>query len=551
MSRTHVRTRPVTLYRVPFVSVQTMIEAIDVELADEIGGELQFPDVAGLPAIWVDGCLAPDDPSEWCADAALTTGLPIDHRDRRSGGLLLLAVDNVVYAIGYGQHGHRLLLDEHKDHRFGLRFAIRALDPHQVQDLQRRFPAARGRSDITCVPGGLPIYSFGIEPAEIVRGLGGVLHHTDLTFGRGTQRKVRVEGAAGLRLRLGVAAADLVADIRAVADVCAKAVPDPLLKFIDYVQPVQDQATLDQLHHVLEELLARGLDDADAHLAPVVPTSCLRQMADARSFRIKIGKSRATVSDHLDLDIFLERLSWQDPGQRVQALREGRVHLCAAGNGKDLLTGTMAVKWLEATCSLGSRRFHLLDGQWYEIGAGYLEAVRGEIERILGAPPSLDLPPWRPDWTEGDYNQSVPQLREGYVCLDRTGVRNPFDASNRVEVCDLLGPDDELIHVKQAKGSAPLSHLFNQALVSTQTLAYSPHAGEQFAALVKETGRGRSVPPDFQPKKVVLAVLLKNKAQLTPGALFPFSQVTLAHTATTLRNQHQISVEVMGIPRAA
>ena len=35
-----------------------------------------------------------------------------------------------------------------------------------------------------------------------------------------------------------------------------------------------------------------------------------------------------------------------------------------------------------------------------------------------------------------------------------------------LEICDLLGPDNELIHVKRAEGSAPLSHLFSQATLA-------------------------------------------------------------------------------------
>jgi uncharacterized protein (TIGR04141 family) len=71
------------------------------------------------------------------------------------------------------------------------------------------------------------------------------------------------------------------------------------------------------------------------------------------------------------------------------------------------------------------------------------------------------------------------------------------------EVCDLLGPGKELTHVKRAKGSIPLSHLFRQALVSAQALAPSPQARERFAAKVRALPRGRDLPADFQPKKVV------------------------------------------------
>lgn len=39
-----------------------------------------------------------------------------------------------------------------------------------------------------------------------------------------------------------------------------------------------------------------------------------------------------------------------------------------------------------------------------------------------------------------------------------------------IEVCDILTKDKELIHVKKNGSSSNLSHLFNQAAVSGETL---------------------------------------------------------------------------------
>lgn len=61
--------------------------------------------------------------------------------DRHSAGLLQLIVDDAAYAIAYGQ-GYRVLPGEIKDHRFGLEFAIRALDLTHVHKLMRRRPGA-------------------------------------------------------------------------------------------------------------------------------------------------------------------------------------------------------------------------------------------------------------------------------------------------------------------------------------------------------------------------------------------------------------------------
>lgn len=190
----------------------------------------------------------------------------------------------------------------------------------------------------------------------------------------------------------------------------------------------------------------------------------------------------------------------------------------------------------------------MFDGHWYEIGADYGQRVQAEIAPLFDHAPSHDLPTWNleANWEERDYNEHVSDVRAGYVCLDRKGISDPLGRRSTVEICDLLGPDNELIHVKRASGSSPLSHLFAQGLVSAQSLMFSTDAREHFADSVARFGKGRTIDAAFSPKKVVFAILLKSGQDLTLDTLFPFSQVTLANTARVLQS-HQVEVELIGI----
>nr|WSZ14002.1 TIGR04141 family sporadically distributed protein [Streptomyces canus] len=51
---------------------------------------------------------------------------------------------------------------------------------------------------------------------------------------------------------------------------------------------------------------------------------------------------------------------------------------------------------------------------------------------------------------------------------------------------------------------------------------------------------------DFTPKRIVLAMLLKNRDTLTPESIFGFSQITIAQTAKALAARG-VTVEVIGI----
>lgn len=545
-------TRHQTLYRLPVVipTPAGMFDALTKlsgELLDGMGADVQPVVIAGSPALWLDGQF--EHPiASWCGHAEATTGLRVSHANIQSAGLLMLAVDGVVYALGYGS-GHRLIPDELKDPGFGLRFAVRRLDPEQVQDLVRRFPGARGRTDATVIPGGLPIWALGVqEHAEIIRRLGGKLRDLKITFSGADDRPVKVEGAVGLSMRFGVRPEDLVADIREVARVCTTEPPHPALEFVEYIQPVKELDTRSILDAELTQMLAT--DEAADAVSPAVPASLIPDFADARRFSVKIGNAPASWVHALTPDVFLRRTHLQPRGTAVDALRAGQVRMYSDEDGSDFLGGACAIRWLEARIRMGSERFFLLDGEWYQIDAHYLEIHRTRVAELLSRPPSLDLPAWDLKWAERDYNDWVPLCRPGYVCLDRRGIRTRLHRQNGAEICDLLAPDGALVLVKRAHGSAPLSHLFSQGLVAVQALHYSPEARAGFAAAVREYGKGRVIGDDFEPKKIVFAILLKDGEQLTPGTLFPFSQVTLASAARTLQAQG-VDVEVTGISAAA
>ncbi|MFC4562852.1 TIGR04141 family sporadically distributed protein [Nocardiopsis mangrovi] len=536
-----------TLYRLRDVAptIEAMFDALDPDQLEAVGAELAVPERLGVPAILVSGGFE-HSVASWCDEVFRTTGCVVSRPVNRSAGLLMLAVDGNVYAIGYDQ-GFRLIPDRLKDQRFGLRFASRRVDPSRIRDLVSHTPGG-GRTDITLVPDGAPVWSLGIqEHAQIVRRLGGRLEGINLTISRDNPTKVSsAEGGVGLRLRLGVDAADLVTDIRAIAGVLRDEVPSPGLEFVEHVVPVKDKGLVSRLEDALDDQLGK---EPDGRIAAAVPADHWDDYAAARTFRIRINSYTAgQPTDDFSLPYVLERARVQRRGNRVVALRAGTVTLYRHSRAEktDVIWSSNVLSWIEAEVRLDSRRFFLMDGCWYEIGKEYLKAIRSHVERLITDSPSVDLPPWVLGDSEKTYNESVPDKRPGYACFDRNNVQTGLHRRNGVEVCDLLSPDNVLIMVKRAKGSDALSHLFSQALVAIQTLQYSSEGMKLFAEKVAEVRKGHGLPEGFQPAKVVFAILLKEGAELTADTLFPFSQVTLVHAAKTLE-QWRVEVEVVGV----
>ncbi|MFB6776355.1 DUF6119 family protein [Streptomyces sp. NPDC056352] len=73
---------------------------------------------------------------------------------------------------------------------------IRRVDPALIRDLVSHTPGG-GRTDITLVPGGTPVWSLGVqEHAQIVRRLGGQLDGMQLTIGQDDRTENSAWGVA-------------------------------------------------------------------------------------------------------------------------------------------------------------------------------------------------------------------------------------------------------------------------------------------------------------------------------------------------------------------
>jgi uncharacterized protein (TIGR04141 family) len=476
-----------------------------------------------------------------------TTGITVTENVRRTAAVLLRAVDGTVYAIGCDQ-GYRLIPEPLKDKRFGLSFAIRQMDPNLIRGAVLK-SLGQARTDISLVPGGAPVPLLGIrDHSRIVRSLGGYLDDVPLTRSRYTHGKaVSAQGGCGLRIALGVEPEALLSDLRTIARICREDIPHQELEFVDHIVPVSDTTTVDALDQALDDRLGRP---ADGLISVSVPSEHHEAYADATTYMTQINSKGALRSDDFDLEYVLTRARLAQPGRRLKALRDGTVTLARdrRAGAADTLTVTSALNWLETCISLDSRRFFLMDGEWYEAGAAYVEECQATVKALFSPSPSVSLPAWVNGESENDYNNRVADDRSGWLCLDTKNVANPLRPRDQVEICDLLMPDGTLILVKRASGSGPLSHLFSQARVAVELLQESAQVRSEFTAKVARlSGGAYLLSDDYTPKRIVLAMLLKNRGSLSPDSVFGFSQITIAQTAKALAARG-VTVEVVGIP---
>ncbi|MEV1288731.1 DUF6119 family protein [Micromonospora sp. NPDC049679] len=539
-----------TLYQLQRVPATTpgLHGALDYRYLRQHDFRIEERLVAGAPALLVHGAV-PRERAEWCDVLASLTGQDVELGYSSGGGALLVAVDDRVYALTYGTLGRHMIDENLVNRAFGINFAVRALAPDEIKQVRRRVVGTGGRIDRNLVPGGQHIRLYGIDKwGEIVGQVCGRTDNPNLTACRVTGKPTRVEGSDSLRVYLCIDAEGLIADLREIDRVCQQESPLADLEFITQIRPVAPgDPRLPELHGRLDDLLASP-DPADVGLA--VPGDVVADIEETRSYRLRVPKSRQRWSRRAELTIddILAQTRGVPPGERWTALRNGRVTMCSDAAGHDEIRSTSAARWITAQLGHNASQLLLHEGSWYEIGDRHREFLRDEIAQILAQPASVVLPAWRPDENEDRYNRRVARTGDGLVLLDRKLLRTA-QHHRGIEACDLLGPNDELIHVKRAERSSPLSHLFAQGAVSVDALRYESDARAALVTMVGQQGSTRSIDLDFRPRKVIYAIALGSGKPLTVDSLFTFAQVALYRAMKSLRNEG-VEVEVIGIRSA-
>jgi uncharacterized protein (TIGR04141 family) len=403
--------------------------------------------------------------------------------------------------------------------------------------------ASSGRVDRNLVPGGQHIRQFTVEQwGEIVRQISGPLRDGHrLTATRFASRPVSIAGAESLQIPLSTEPTTLLEDLREIGHICASSTPAPELEFIAQVRPLPSGPRTVELDRRLDELL--GLDHP-VEVGLAIPANQVEYEPFSVSYEIRIPGSGRSYEPQIDVEELLVRVRNRPAGRRLETLKHGSVGLCSDPSGDLLAPATAAHKWITAEIGLGAARAIYQEGRWYEIGAGHLEFLRAEIQTLLSSPTAPVLPPWTSAEADEDaYNKKA--ARNGYVLLDKHLLRTQ-QHSRGIEACDLLGSNDDLICVKRADRSSPLSHLFAQGEVAVDALLHEQDARERLVDEVKATVPNHPITASFRPKKVVFAIALKSGKPLTADTLFTFSQVSLYRAARRLRSDG-IEVEVVGL----
>lgn len=376
--------------------------------------------------------------------------------NRSSSAVIMVRVDGEIYAFTFG-YGRYLIEQEYFVQDFGLRTALNTLDEktlrsvelHTLEDqpVQKKSQAARD-SEVSV---------FGIDISrDVLRAVTGVSRN-------GVDLKQISGGDSMFSFSISMEAADLPSLARRIKNYYANEDYKKSFSWVDNVRRIKDDAVIEALNKQLVQAIAAR----NPKLMITLPEIGSWETISGFSFTRGKPIIRPIINpkNYFDTITNLSQIS-------IDSLKKDRlfVHDTNGDVDEHSIYKCIYFEIIEA-----KKTNIIFNGKWYEIENTFSERITEKLNLIKISSinfPSIEI--WSEKGkdrieSEGDYNIRT-AASSGYFLLDKKLVKTNSTTSS-IELCDLLTPTKQLVHVKHRKGgSAGLSHLFAQGGVAAEIM---------------------------------------------------------------------------------
>lgn len=493
-------------------------------------------------ALGIDGVLYVRRSSEkrpnWGSVLDEVAGCVIPNLANRScSAVLLLRVDGDIFAFAFG-YGRYLIEQSLFVQDFGIRTALntlddkslRSVDLHTLEDqpVQKKSQAARD-SEVSV---------FGIDILrDVLRAVTGVPK-------RGVDLVQIAGGDAMFSFGAEMEAADFPSLTRRIKGYYANNDYKTSFSWVDNVRRVKDDASVDALN---AELI-QAVSSRNPGIMITLPELGAWDTILGFSFTRNKGGVRPVIhsADYIDTIPDLAQLT-------IDGLKRDRLFVHDVDGN---ITEHSVYRCIYFEIVDGDKTKIVFDGKWYEVDTTFIGRIEETLDLIqISTLPFPAVEVWEEGGkskieSEGDYNIRA-AAAHGYFLLDKKLVKTDR-ATSPIELCDLLTPAKQLVHVKHRKGgSAGLSHLFAQGGVAAEIVL----GDKSFRKKARMVLRGiNSAARDLVPLdslrssdyEIVFLILGEGSATLKQNLPF-FSKVNLSKAFENL-TQRGFRVSIAGAP---
>ncbi len=386
------------------------------------------------------------------------------------GALLIVRVEHggspAFFAFTFGV-GRFLLKDEAFVRNFGLRVALNAIfegdlgepdfDASRLRSVTSRRPSANTlrQQGQASRDGAIDAFDLDLE-RDLLAGVAG-RPQSDEHWGS------QLSGSNALHLNRAIEFKDLGALCSRLCAAHESHDYKQRFSWIDDVSRVEDPQIIDQLEATVVALLqAEQVDDLDLSVPEFVEWSRIDR------FKLPYAQNPPVLHPEARLVDYLGAVKLRNGdlnGLTRKLLSNHRVDAIDAD-------GHRSYSWpvwrcLSGTIDLNGTSYVLDDGDFFVVSASYVQALNDYISLNI---PMADvaLPVGLAKEDEDEFNEFA--AKSAHLLLLDKKLVHADKFKTAVELCDLLGVDKRLIHVKRKLGSSTLSHLFAQGYVSAELL---------------------------------------------------------------------------------
>lgn len=308
--------------------------------------------------------------------------------------------------------------------------------------------------------------------------------------------------------------------------------------FIDYVSPVRQRDLVERLDALAFAELDRLVNGASSDLHIALPDILdPEEGIDLGYYGIGLKSGAKPAHNELAIEDYVAELQAGDFSQiagmaELRASHEARVIVDGEGDKK---RKRKIYECFVFEVEHQGVVYVLFAGEWFAVEKAFHASVEAGFNRLVAGTPFIA------STTSTNEREFIAELDDhrNLLNLDQVKLNPEAMGGAALEPCDFLSTKKQFIHLKDGHGSAPISHLWNQGVVSAESFVRDEKFRKDLRTAVKRRqrkskkqgfemllpdGRSKPTPSDY----TVVFGIMRSRAKKSATLGIPFfSKISL------------------------
>lgn len=420
-------------------------------------------------------------------------------------------IKTFAVTMGYGKN---LLAQDVIEEDFGLKVVLNTIEPSSLRRINKLNIGGNHKSSNEQLPLKSEIDDFGFDvDRDLIGTITGCSEDEDLATGM-------ITGSDLLSLTAEVDVSNLcgflkVAYSRYTSDSYKKS-----FGWVDHIRKVKSKAVISNLDCEIIKLISQGSPKVWMAVPEVIEWE-------------KVSKFKYGTKDFPgDIDLAIVCESFRNPLTHVDQFKNLQIIATRADN-EDIYDKWNAYKCLYAEVDYNGATYCLNNGRWFCIDKDYVSMINEEYKQMPISDMVFFQHP-REKLKENEYTKKFVKSDPDHLLnMDAKPISHGGGRS-KIELCDVLTDNHTYIHIKPYSGSATLSHLFNQAVVSAELVMSDQEFLVKANRKIKEVGGGDKFLISQEQRPTIILGIITNQSNERPPIPF-FSKIALRYATRRLQ----------------